>query len=70
MFCVKEQEVTVSSAAPGSLQHTVEQRMLLYKSALQNAQTAGETSKAKRYHRGLKVGEAQPDVDGRLKLLF
>uniref|UniRef100_A0A8C7YL31 Coiled-coil and C2 domain containing 1B n=1 Tax=Oryzias sinensis TaxID=183150 RepID=A0A8C7YL31_9TELE len=57
-FCVKEQEVTVSSAAPGSLQHTVEQRMLLYKSALQNAQTAGETSKAKRYHRGLKTLES------------
>uniref|UniRef100_A0A8C8DTP4 Coiled-coil and C2 domain containing 1B n=1 Tax=Oryzias sinensis TaxID=183150 RepID=A0A8C8DTP4_9TELE len=53
-----EQEVTVSSAAPGSLQHTVEQRMLLYKSALQNAQTAGETSKAKRYHRGLKTLES------------
>uniref|UniRef100_H2LF51 Coiled-coil and C2 domain containing 1B n=1 Tax=Oryzias latipes TaxID=8090 RepID=H2LF51_ORYLA len=58
VFCVKEQEVTVSSAAPGSLQHTVEQRMLLYKSALQNAQTAGETSKAKRYHRGLKTLES------------
>uniref|UniRef100_A0A3P9HIL8 Coiled-coil and C2 domain containing 1B n=1 Tax=Oryzias latipes TaxID=8090 RepID=A0A3P9HIL8_ORYLA len=54
----QEQEVTVSSAAPGSLQHTVEQRMLLYTSALQNAQAAGETSKAKRYHRGLKTLES------------
>lgn len=29
----------------------------MYKTALQNAKTAGETSKARRYDRGLKVSE-------------
>ncbi|XP_074508082.1 coiled-coil and C2 domain-containing protein 1B isoform X3 [Sebastes fasciatus] len=49
------QEVKVSSAAPGSLQHTLEERVVMYKTALQNAKTAGETSKARRYDRGLKT---------------
>jgi len=53
---VKQQEVKVSSAAPGTLQYTVEERVAMYKTALQNAKTAGETSKARRYDRGLKVG--------------
>ncbi|XP_041804284.1 coiled-coil and C2 domain-containing protein 1B isoform X2 [Chelmon rostratus] len=44
----------VSTAAPGSLQHTLEERVAMYKTALQNAKTAGETSKARRYDRGLK----------------
>ncbi|XP_044075924.1 coiled-coil and C2 domain-containing protein 1B isoform X2 [Siniperca chuatsi] len=50
-----QQEVKVSSAAPGSLQHTLEERAAMYKTALQNAKTAGETSKARRYDRGLKT---------------
>ncbi|XP_029308793.1 coiled-coil and C2 domain-containing protein 1B isoform X2 [Cottoperca gobio] len=50
-----QQEVKVSSAAPGSLQHTLEERVVMYKTALQNAKTAGETSKARRYDRGLKT---------------
>ncbi|XP_073348051.1 coiled-coil and C2 domain-containing protein 1B isoform X2 [Pagrus major] len=50
----QQQEVKVSSAAPGSLQHTLEERVAMYKTALQNAKTAGETSKARRYDRGLK----------------
>lgn len=54
---VKHQEAKVSSAAPGSLQHTVEERIAMYKTALQNSKAAGETSKARRYDRGLKVGE-------------
>ena len=29
----------------------------MYKTALQNAKTAGESSKARRFERGLKVGE-------------
>ncbi|KAM7379683.1 hypothetical protein PAMP_005217 [Pampus punctatissimus] len=47
----------VSSAAPGSLQHTLEERVAMYKTALQNAKTAGETSKARRFDRGLKTLE-------------
>nr|XP_046263639.1 coiled-coil and C2 domain-containing protein 1B isoform X2 [Scatophagus argus] len=50
----EQQEVKVSSAAPGSLQHTLEERVAMYKTALQNAKAAGETSKARRYDRGLK----------------
>ncbi|TKS79578.1 Coiled-coil and C2 domain-containing protein 1B [Collichthys lucidus] len=52
------QEVKVSSAVPGSLQHTLEERIAMYKTASQNAKTAGETSKARRYDRGLKNLEA------------
>ncbi|XP_028327760.1 coiled-coil and C2 domain-containing protein 1B isoform X1 [Gouania willdenowi] len=48
-------EVTVSTATPGSLQYTLESRVTVYKMALQNAKTAGETSKARRYDRGLKT---------------
>uniref|UniRef100_A0A3Q1F1P6 Coiled-coil and C2 domain containing 1B n=1 Tax=Acanthochromis polyacanthus TaxID=80966 RepID=A0A3Q1F1P6_9TELE len=52
------QEVKTSSAAPGSLQHTLEERAAMYKMALHNAKTAGETSKARRYDRGLKTLES------------
>nr|XP_020446940.1 coiled-coil and C2 domain-containing protein 1B isoform X3 [Monopterus albus] len=52
-----QQDVKVSSAAPGSLQHTLEERVAIYKTALQNARTAGETSKARRFDRGLKTLE-------------
>ncbi|CAG5896432.1 unnamed protein product [Menidia menidia] len=55
---VQQQEVKLSSAAPGSLQHTLEERAAMYKTALQNAKTAGETSKARRYDRGLKTLES------------
>ncbi|XP_070775003.1 coiled-coil and C2 domain-containing protein 1B [Enoplosus armatus] len=54
----QQQEVKASSAAPGSLQHTLEERAAMYKTALQNAKTAGETSKARRYDRGLKTLES------------
>ncbi|XP_058478525.1 coiled-coil and C2 domain-containing protein 1B isoform X2 [Solea solea] len=50
-----QQEAKVSSAAPGSLQHTLEERMAMYKTALQNAKSAGEASKARRFDRGLKT---------------
>lgn len=52
------QEVKVSKAAPGSLQNTLEERAELYKTAIRNAKTAGETSKARRYDRGLKTLES------------
>uniref|UniRef100_A0A8D3EBY1 Coiled-coil and C2 domain-containing protein 1B n=1 Tax=Scophthalmus maximus TaxID=52904 RepID=A0A8D3EBY1_SCOMX len=48
-------QLKVSSAAPGSLQHTLEERAAMYTAALQNAKSAGETSKARRFERGLKV---------------
>lgn len=46
----------VSKAAPGSLQNILEERAELYKTAIRNAKAAAETSKARRYDRGLKVG--------------
>ncbi|XP_069366664.1 coiled-coil and C2 domain-containing protein 1B isoform X2 [Paralichthys olivaceus] len=49
------QEVQVSSSPPGSLQHTLEERIAMYKTASQNAKSAGETSKARRFDRGLKT---------------
>ncbi|XP_075877921.1 coiled-coil and C2 domain-containing protein 1B isoform X2 [Nelusetta ayraudi] len=52
---LQKQEVKVSSAAPGSLQRTLEDRITMYKTALQNAKAAGESSKARRYDRGLKT---------------
>lgn len=54
---MKQQEIKVSSAAPGSLQHTLEERVAMYKAALQNAKTAGDTSKSRRFDRGLKVSD-------------
>uniref|UniRef100_A0A8D3C484 Coiled-coil and C2 domain-containing protein 1B n=1 Tax=Scophthalmus maximus TaxID=52904 RepID=A0A8D3C484_SCOMX len=54
---LSQEEVKVSSAAPGSLQHTLEERAAMYTAALQNAKSAGETSKARRFERGLKTLE-------------
>ncbi|XP_074545643.1 coiled-coil and C2 domain-containing protein 1B isoform X2 [Halichoeres trimaculatus] len=53
-----QQEGKVSSAAPNSLQHTLEERLTMYKTASKNAKAAGETSKARRYDRGLKTLES------------
>uniref|UniRef100_A0A7N8YI60 Coiled-coil and C2 domain-containing protein 1B n=1 Tax=Mastacembelus armatus TaxID=205130 RepID=A0A7N8YI60_9TELE len=53
----QQQDVKVSSAAPGSVQHTLEERVAMYKMALQNAKAAGEISKARRFDRGLKTLE-------------
>uniref|UniRef100_A0A8C6LRR9 Coiled-coil and C2 domain-containing protein 1B n=1 Tax=Nothobranchius furzeri TaxID=105023 RepID=A0A8C6LRR9_NOTFU len=57
-FLLPQQEVKVSTAAPGSLQNTLEERVFMYKTALQKAKSAGETSKARRYDRGLKTLES------------
>lgn len=54
----QQQEIKVSSAAPGSLQHTLEERLTMYKTASKNAKAVGETSKARRYDRGLKTLES------------
>ncbi|XP_056149967.1 coiled-coil and C2 domain-containing protein 1B [Lampris incognitus] len=53
---MQHQETKVSSAS-GSLQHTLEERIGMYKTAIQNAKTSGESSKARRYERGLKTLE-------------
>lgn len=44
----------VSAAAPGSVQHTIEERLSMYQTALKNAKAAGEASKVRRLERGLK----------------
>ncbi|XP_061775610.1 coiled-coil and C2 domain-containing protein 1B-like isoform X1 [Nerophis ophidion] len=51
------QETNVPAAAPGSLQHTLEERLAMYKMALQNAKAASEGAKARRLERGLKTLE-------------
>uniref|UniRef100_A0A8C2GRD9 Coiled-coil and C2 domain-containing protein 1B n=1 Tax=Cyprinus carpio TaxID=7962 RepID=A0A8C2GRD9_CYPCA len=46
---------TKVSSVPGSIEHTLEERLNLYRMAVTNAKAAGETSKARRYERGLKT---------------
>ncbi|XP_051736986.1 coiled-coil and C2 domain-containing protein 1B isoform X2 [Ctenopharyngodon idella] len=46
---------TKVSSVPGSIEHTLEERINLYRMAVTNAKSAGETSKARRYERGLKT---------------
>ncbi|TRZ00794.1 hypothetical protein DNTS_017265 [Danionella cerebrum] len=48
------QEPKVSSVA-GSMEYTLEERINLYRMAITNANATGETSKARRYERGLKT---------------
>ncbi|XP_051554739.1 coiled-coil and C2 domain-containing protein 1B-like isoform X2 [Myxocyprinus asiaticus] len=43
------------SSVPGSIEHTLEERINMYKMAIANAKSAGESSKARRYERGLKT---------------
>ncbi|XP_016398957.1 coiled-coil and C2 domain-containing protein 1B-like isoform X1 [Sinocyclocheilus rhinocerous] len=46
---------TKVSSVPGSIEHTLEERINLYRRAVANAKAARETSKARRYERGLKT---------------
>ncbi|XP_056116744.1 coiled-coil and C2 domain-containing protein 1B isoform X3 [Rhinichthys klamathensis goyatoka] len=46
---------TKVSSVPGSIEHTLEERINLYRMAVTNAKSTGETSKARRYERGLKT---------------
>ncbi|XP_051555349.1 coiled-coil and C2 domain-containing protein 1B-like isoform X1 [Myxocyprinus asiaticus] len=48
------QETKVSSV-PGSIEHTLEERINMYRMAIANAKSAGESSKARRFERGLKT---------------
>ncbi|XP_028832307.1 coiled-coil and C2 domain-containing protein 1B isoform X2 [Denticeps clupeoides] len=42
-------------SVPGSLEHTLEERIAMYKKAVANAKASGESSKCRRYDRGLKT---------------
>ncbi|XP_056116742.1 coiled-coil and C2 domain-containing protein 1B isoform X1 [Rhinichthys klamathensis goyatoka] len=53
-FFFPPQDTKVSSV-PGSIEHTLEERINLYRMAVTNAKSTGETSKARRYERGLKT---------------
>ncbi|XP_067310128.1 coiled-coil and C2 domain-containing protein 1B isoform X2 [Pseudorasbora parva] len=48
------QDTRVSSV-PGSIEYTLEERINMYRLAVTNAKSAGETSKARRYERALKT---------------
>ncbi|XP_072524712.1 coiled-coil and C2 domain-containing protein 1B [Salminus brasiliensis] len=48
------QQVKVSAVA-GSMEHTLEERLAMYRTAITNAKAAGESAKARRYERGLKT---------------
>ncbi|XP_060940186.1 coiled-coil and C2 domain-containing protein 1B isoform X2 [Limanda limanda] len=52
-----QQEVKMS-LAPGGLEGHLEERICMYKTASHNAKIAGETSKVRRFNRGLKTLEA------------
>ncbi|KAJ8270145.1 hypothetical protein GJAV_G00110860 [Gymnothorax javanicus] len=53
----QQQEEAKVTAVPGSLQHTLEERINMYKTAIANAKASGESSKVRRYERGLKTLE-------------
>ncbi|TRY86065.1 hypothetical protein DNTS_030165 [Danionella cerebrum] len=46
---------TVSQTAPGGLESRLQERLDMYQMAVTNARAAGETSKVRRYDRGLKT---------------
>ncbi|XP_070973758.1 coiled-coil and C2 domain-containing protein 1B isoform X2 [Oncorhynchus clarkii lewisi] len=45
-------------AVPGSLQHTLEERLSMYRTAVAHAKASGESSKARRYDRGIQSMES------------
>nr|XP_029507303.1 coiled-coil and C2 domain-containing protein 1B isoform X2 [Oncorhynchus nerka] len=45
-------------ALPGSLQHTLEERLSMYRTAVAHAKASGESSKARRYDRGIQSLES------------
>lgn len=44
-----------AAAVGGSVERTLQERIVMYNSAVANAKAAGESAKARRYDRGLKV---------------
>lgn len=63
LLLLRPQEVKVSSsttttpaaAVCGSVEHVLQERIVMYNTAITNAKAAGESAKARRYDRGLKV---------------
>ncbi|KAI7810192.1 putative coiled-coil and C2 domain-containing protein 1B, partial [Triplophysa rosa] len=49
-----KQETKIISM-PGSIEHTLEERSNMYRTAVMNAKASGESSKARRYERGLNT---------------
>ncbi|XP_022524020.2 coiled-coil and C2 domain-containing protein 1B isoform X1 [Astyanax mexicanus] len=49
------QEVRSSAAVAGSVEHTLQERITMYRTAVGHAHAAAESSKARRYERGLKT---------------
>ncbi|XP_057713083.1 coiled-coil and C2 domain-containing protein 1B isoform X1 [Corythoichthys intestinalis] len=54
----QETSTPAAAAVPGSIQHTLEERLAMYNTALHNAKTAGEGAKARRLERGRKTLES------------
>ncbi|XP_069050076.1 coiled-coil and C2 domain-containing protein 1B isoform X1 [Lepisosteus oculatus] len=50
-----KEQVAKVPAVPGSVEHTLEERIEMYQAAISNAKSAGDSSKARRYERGLKT---------------
>ncbi|XP_058274515.1 coiled-coil and C2 domain-containing protein 1B isoform X1 [Hemibagrus wyckioides] len=44
-----------AAAVSGSVEHTLQERIVMYNTAINNAKAAGESAKARRYDRGLKT---------------
>uniref|UniRef100_A0A4W4FRE3 Coiled-coil and C2 domain-containing protein 1B n=1 Tax=Electrophorus electricus TaxID=8005 RepID=A0A4W4FRE3_ELEEL len=51
---LRPQESKLTSI-PGSIEHTLEEKITMYRTAITNAKASGESSKARRYERGLKT---------------
>lgn len=52
---VRASSTTTPAAVVGSVEHMLQERIVMYNSAITNAKAAGESAKARRYDRGLKV---------------
>lgn len=54
---VKATPIPAAAAGVGSVEHMLQERIVMYNAAISNAKAAGESAKARRYDRGLKVPE-------------
>uniref|UniRef100_A0A3B1JFJ3 Coiled-coil and C2 domain-containing protein 1B n=1 Tax=Astyanax mexicanus TaxID=7994 RepID=A0A3B1JFJ3_ASTMX len=52
---LSDSEVRSSAAVAGSVEHTLQERITMYRTAVGHAHAAAESSKARRYERGLKT---------------
>lgn len=63
LLLLRPQDAKASSTTPpaaaaavcGSVEHRLQERIVMYNTAITNAKAAGESGKARRYERGLKV---------------